>query len=261
MAWSSCCWRLRRPAAEPPALAKARALYNAGSYDAAIDAATSARSDPPVRRMPPRWSSPARTSSATALSAAPQDLTPPATALGGIRVAALSAARSGRSADRPRPVAVSSARPFGAAAELFDTRARHGRRLLRAARSRPSSSTGGRPRSTARRRRGPPTAASPLFARIVERMEEELRERTRQRGRQLLARGRPPAARATSIARGTPRSPPGFARRLDPRRSERSAPTSIASSPRRSSPSAPARVPPREQQDAARGAAGRNGRR
>ena len=33
-------------AAEPAALVRARSLYNAGSYDAAIDAASAARSDP-----------------------------------------------------------------------------------------------------------------------------------------------------------------------------------------------------------------------
>ena len=50
-------------AAEPAALARARALYNAGSYDAAIDAASSRAGSTPRPRMPRRWCSRARTSS------------------------------------------------------------------------------------------------------------------------------------------------------------------------------------------------------
>ena len=39
-------WPMAAAAAEPAALARARTLYNAGSYDAAIDAASAARRDP-----------------------------------------------------------------------------------------------------------------------------------------------------------------------------------------------------------------------
>ena len=42
-------------AAEPPALAKARMLYNAGSYDEAIEAATAARKLPQARTRLRMW--------------------------------------------------------------------------------------------------------------------------------------------------------------------------------------------------------------
>src|SRR5688572_24033029 len=105
--------------AEHPSLAKARALYNAADYDAAINAATVARADP-------------ASADASALVVArshleryrlrldPGDLVAPREALSAIRPAALSPR------DRVDLLvglgqALYLAETFGAAAELFDT--------------------------------------------------------------------------------------------------------------------------------------------
>jgi len=159
-------------AAEHPALAKARALYNAADYDAAILSATAARLD-------------AASADAASLVAArayleryrlrtndPADLAAAREALGAVRAAAL----------KPRDQidllvglgqALFLGEQFGAAAELFDTAL--SRASLLAERDRwllldwwASASDREAQRYSVERR-------APLLARVIERMEGELR--------------------------------------------------------------------------------------
>ena len=164
-------WPVPASAAEPPALAEARELYNAGRYDAAIEAATRARAQP-------QYADAAALIIARAYverfrqTTDPADLTMARDTFGAIRVSALS----------PRDevdllIGVGQTlyldETFGAAAELFDAALNRGsllppgdRMLLldwwalaleREAQSRPVD------------------RRAPLFARIAERMEEEVR--------------------------------------------------------------------------------------
>lgn len=158
-------------AAEHPALAKARALYNAADYDAAIGAATVARTDPPS------------TDAATLVTARsyleryrvrldPGDLVAARVALSTIRPAALS----------PRDrvdlfvglgQALYLGEAFGAAAELFDTAL--GQSALLNARDRLLLLDWW---ATAVDREAQQVAVDrrmPLLARVVDRMENELR--------------------------------------------------------------------------------------
>src|ERR1043166_5476100 len=106
-------------AAEPPALAKARALYNAGNYEGAIDAAA-------VARLQPQWADAAALVMARSYleryreRSQVSDLADARDALGTVRVAALT----------PRDQvdllvglgqSLFLGEIFGAAAELFDT--------------------------------------------------------------------------------------------------------------------------------------------
>ena len=117
--WCSCSPALpRREAAEPPALARARTLYNAGDYDGAIDAAAvrpatagggGCRALVIARAHLERYR----------LDADADDLAAAREALGAIGLRP-DAARSGGPARRPGADAVPR-RTFGAAAEVFDT--------------------------------------------------------------------------------------------------------------------------------------------
>jgi hypothetical protein len=76
-------------AAEPAALARARALYNSGSYDAAIDAASTARSDPKAQDAAALVLARSHLERFRA-SGATDDLTAARTVLGAVRMASLS---------------------------------------------------------------------------------------------------------------------------------------------------------------------------
>ena len=159
-------------AAEHPALAKARALYNAADYDAAIAAATTARANP------------ASVDAATLVAARshleryrvrldPGDLEAARLALSAIRPAVLS----------PRDrvdlfvglgLALYLGETFGAAAELFDSAL--GQASLLTARDRLllldwwATSVDREAQQAAVDRR------APLLARVIDRMENELRQ-------------------------------------------------------------------------------------
>lgn len=159
-------------AAQPAALARARTLYNSGSYDGAIDAAAVARLDPKVGDAASLVLGRAHLERFRARGSA-DDLTAARTSLGAVRIAALS----------PRDQldlliglgqTLYFGDAFGAAADVFDNAlgraavlgVRDRRKLLdwwsnaldRQAQARPAD------------RRGS------VYARIVERMEDELRD-------------------------------------------------------------------------------------
>ena len=183
----SCCFASPAWAAEHPALAKARALYNAGDFDGAISAAAVARRDP-------------ASADAAALVIArahleryrqradPADLGAAREALGSVRSSALT----------PRDQvdllvglgqSLYLGEVFGAAAELFDTAL--SRASLLPDRDRLllldwwATALDREAQTRARR-----SAASRVFERIAERMEAELRRGSGERGRELLARRR-----------------------------------------------------------------------
>lgn len=159
-------------AAEHPSLAKARALHNAADYDAAIIAAEQARADP------------ASVNAATLVMARcqleryrirldPADLAAAREALGAIRPAALS----------PRDhldllVGVGQALyldgSFGAAAELFDTAL--GQSLLLDARGRLLLLDWWATAVDREAQTLPPDRRALPLARVIDRMEEELRQ-------------------------------------------------------------------------------------
>ena len=161
-------------AAEPAALARARALYNAGNYDAAIDAASAARSDPKAadaaalvlaRALLERFRTGPRNDQNG-------DLPRARTTLAGIRTASLT----------PRDQldllvglgqTLYFGESFGPAADVVDS-ARGKAAML---------GTGDRAKlldwwATALDRQAqalPPERRAPFFTRVVERMEDELR--------------------------------------------------------------------------------------
>jgi hypothetical protein len=159
-------------AAEPAALAKARALYNAGSYDAAIDAASTARRDPTAVDAAALVLARAHLERFRAAGAA-EDLAAARTTLAGVRSAALS----------PRDQVdlliglgqtLYLSDSFGAAADVFDTAL--ARASMLSARDRGKLldwwATALDRQALAR----PSDRRAPVFSRIVERMEEEVRD-------------------------------------------------------------------------------------
>lgn len=162
----------RASAAEPPSLIKARGLYNAGNYEGAIDAASVAR------RLPQSADAAALVIARSHLEqyrqrADPSDLASARDALGTVRAAALSA-RDRLDLLVGLGQSLYLGEVFGAAAELFDTA------LTR------SSLLPERDRllllewwATALDREAQtraPERRAPVFGRIAERMEQELRE-------------------------------------------------------------------------------------
>lgn len=158
-------------AAEPAALARARALYNSANYDGAIDAATAARLDPKAedaaalvlaRSHLERF----RASGATA------DLTAARTALGAVRSPNLS----------PRDQldllvglgqTLYFGDAFGAAADVFDSAL--GRASALSARDRDKLLDWWATALDRQAQTRPLDRRAPAFTRIVERMEGELR--------------------------------------------------------------------------------------
>ena len=158
-------------AAEPAALARARALYNAGNYDAAIAAAATVRSDPKAGDAATLVLARAHLERFRT-GAVADDLIVARTALGRIRTAALS----------PRDQldlliglgqTLYLAEAFGPAADVFDSALGHTAILPAADRSKLLDwwATALDRQAQAR----PPDRRAPIFTRLVERMLEELR--------------------------------------------------------------------------------------
>lgn len=158
-------------AAEPPALARARMLYNEGRYEAAIESATEARGDPEFADAAALVIARARLERFR-LGADPADLTTARGILGSIRSAALTP-RDQIDVVIGLGQTLYLGRSFGAAAEVFDSA------LSRAAVLAPRDRlllldwwASALDREVQTRM---PDQRAPLFARIVERMAEELR--------------------------------------------------------------------------------------
>jgi hypothetical protein len=162
-------------AADPPALARARALYNAGNYDAAIEAARSARSDPKAadaaalvlaRAYLERFRSAPAGDPNGDLAAARAVLT-------GIRTTALSA-RDQLDLLIGLGQTLYFGDAFGPAADIFDSALGRASMLTAAERARLLDwwATALDRQAQAR----PADRRLPLFARIVDRMQEELRD-------------------------------------------------------------------------------------
>jgi hypothetical protein len=158
-------------AAEPAALARARALYNAGNYDAAIDAASTARSDPKAGDAAMLVIARAHLERFRARATA-DDLAAARTGLSGIRAASLT----------PRDQldlliglgqTLYLGEAFGPAADVFDTALGQTAMLGAADRSKLLDwwATALDRQAQAR----PPDRRAPVFVRLVERMEQELR--------------------------------------------------------------------------------------
>jgi hypothetical protein len=158
-------------AAEPPALVRARTLYNAGSYDAAIDAATTARRDPTGADAAALVLARAHLERFRA-AGADADLTAARTALVAVRAVSLSA-RDQVDLLIGLGQTLYFSQSYGPAADVFDSALGHGSILSPRDRSKLLDWW-----ATAldRQAQGRPTdQRPPIFARIVERMEEELR--------------------------------------------------------------------------------------
>jgi hypothetical protein len=158
-------------AAQPAALARARALYNSGSYDAAIDAAAAARLDPKVGDAASLVFGRAHLERYRAGGAA-DDLTAARTSLGAVRMTALS----------PRDQldlliglgqTLYFGDAFGAAADVFDNAL--GRATVLDARDRDKLLEWWATALDRQAQSRPTDRRSPVYARIVERMEDELR--------------------------------------------------------------------------------------
>ena len=216
-------------AAEHPSLAKARALYNAGDFDGAINAAAVSRREPGERGRLGDWSSPAPISSGTGSAPTPRIWAPPARRLGSVRSAALT----------PRDQvdllvglgqSLYLGEVFGAAAELFDTalsRADAPARARSAAAAR-LVGDGARPRSA-----DAPDGTPRTRLRAHRRADGSgAAGGSGEHGRELLARGCRPRQRRRRPRLGRGGRRRGCARRSGRRRRNRCASISIASSRR-----------------------------
>ena len=158
-------------AAEPAALARARALYNSASYDAAIDAATMARLDPKAEDAAALVLARAhlerfRTNGAVA------DLAAARTALGTVRTAALSPRdQLDQLIGMGQTLYFSEA--FGSAADVFDSAL--GRASTLNARDRGKLLDWWATALDRQAQARPPDRRAAAFIRIVDRMETELR--------------------------------------------------------------------------------------
>ena len=157
-------------AAEPAELARARALYNAGSYDAAIDAASAARRDPKAEDAAALVLARAHLERFRAVGVA-EDLTAARTALAAVRVASLT----------PRDQldhviglgqTLYLGEAFGAAADVFDTAL--GRASMLSARDRAKLLDWWATALDRQAHARPPDRRAPAFTRIVDRMQDEL---------------------------------------------------------------------------------------
>jgi hypothetical protein len=158
-------------AAEPAELARARALYNAGSYDAAIDAAAAARRDPKAEDAAALVLARAHLERFRG-AGAPDDLTAARMAFAGVRSAALSA-RDQLDLLIGLGQTLYLTDSFGAAAELFDTALGHASMLTPRDRGKLLDwwATSLDRRAQTRSQEWRPST----YLRIVDRMEQELR--------------------------------------------------------------------------------------
>jgi hypothetical protein len=158
-------------AAEPAALARARTLYNAGNYDAAIDAASAARREPLAEDAAALVLARAHLERFRAGGAA-EDLTAARTALAGVRIAALSP-RDQLDVLIGLGQTLYLGENFGAAADVFDT-ALGGAAML-SARDRAKLLDWWATALDRQAQARPADRRPPAFTRIVDRMQEELR--------------------------------------------------------------------------------------
>lgn len=159
-------------AAEPAALARARALYNSGSYDAAIDAASSARSDPKAQDAAALVLARAHLERFRGSGAA-NDLTAARTALGAVRMAALTA-RDQLDLLIGIGQTLYFGEAFGSAADVFDSAL--GRATTLSSRDRGKLLDWWATALDRQAQARPADRRAFAFTRIVERMEEELRQ-------------------------------------------------------------------------------------
>jgi len=159
-------------AAEHPALAKARALYNAADYDGAILSAAAARLDAASADAASLVAARAYLERYRLRSSDPADLAAAREALGAIRVPALKA-RDQIDLLVGLGQALFLGNEFGAAAEVFDT-ALSGAALL-SERDRWLLLDWWASASDREAQRLPVDRRAPLLARVIERMEAELR--------------------------------------------------------------------------------------
>lgn len=157
-------------AAEPPALARARALYNSGTFDAAIEAAAAARQEPDFADAAALVLARAHLERYR-LAADAADLATARATLTSVRAAALS------SRDQidlliglGQTLFLGDA--FGAAAELFDTALGRGTMLPLADRRKLLDWWASAVDREAQTR--PADRRAPLFARLADRMDDEL---------------------------------------------------------------------------------------
>lgn len=159
-------------AAQPAALARARALYNSGSYDAAIDAAAAARVDPKVGDAASLVLGRAHLERFRSGGAA-DDLAAARTSLAAVRIDALT----------PRDQldlliglgqTLYFGDAFGAAADVFDNAL--GRAALLGVGERGKLLDWWSNALDRQAQARPADRRSPVYARIVERMEDELRD-------------------------------------------------------------------------------------
>ena len=162
-------------AADPPALARARALYNAGNYDAAIEAATSARSDPKAADAAALVLARAHLERFRSAPAGDPngDLAAARTALNGIRTAALSA-RDQLDLLIGFGQTLYFGDSFGPAADIFDSALGRASMLNAAERARLLDWWATAADRDAQAR--PADRRLPVFTRIVDRMQVELRD-------------------------------------------------------------------------------------
>ena len=159
-------------AAEPAALARARALYNSGSYDAAIDAASTARSDPKAQDAAALVLARAHLERFRA-GGATDDLSAARSALGAVRMAALSA-RDQLDLLIGIGQTLYLGEAFGSAADVFDNAL--GRATTLGARDRGKLLDWWATALDRQAQLRPPDRRAAAFSRIVERMEDELQE-------------------------------------------------------------------------------------
>jgi hypothetical protein len=158
-------------AAEPAALARARALYNSASYDAAIDAATTARLDPKAEDAAALVLARAHLERFR-VSGTAADLTAARTALGAVRTTALSARdQLDLLIGLGQTLYFSDA--FGSAADVFDSAL--GRASTLTTRDRGKLLDWWASALDRQAQARPADKRASAFTRIVERMETELR--------------------------------------------------------------------------------------
>ena len=159
-------------AAEPAALARARTFYNSGSYDAAIDAALTARSDPKAQDAAALVLARAHLERFRA-SGATDDLTAARAALVTVRMGALSA-RDQLDLLIGIGQTLYFGEAFGAAADVFDSALGRATALL--ARDRGKLLDWWATALDRQAQTRPPERRAAAFSRIIERMEDELRQ-------------------------------------------------------------------------------------
>lgn len=162
-------------AAEPAALVRARTLYNAGNYEAAIEAASAARNDPRAADAAALVFARALLERFRAGSASERngDLLAARAALAGIRPASLSG-RDQLDLLIGLGQTLYFGQSYGAAADVFDSAL--GRSAVLAAGDRAKLLDWWANALDRQALTRPPDRRAPIFQRVVDRMQDELRE-------------------------------------------------------------------------------------